>query len=283
VLVEDEPARGLGRALAWADARGLSALHLVVDADGGLPARRAALFDRSPTVWTVDGRVLRPAVPSPRPVPPPVPASARGLGEVIAASGAEVVEEQGVLAGEVIGLEVCRAVEEDGAARLDVGIGAHDREAFRLVHGDQPVDAALAELVEQVAAHRRLGAPPHALNRIARERQLRWRLCREPELIGLRALAPAPPPVPRLNLKDPVPCAAVGTDERGAPVVVVCSAGVDLDAVPFAADARDALGPDDSLVIAVPEGDDHPVTRALAARLVPPADVVAVPAATASP
>jgi hypothetical protein len=56
----------------------------------------------------------------------------------------------------------------------------------------------------------------------------------------------------------------------------VCSAGIDLDLVPFAADARDALGgPDTRLLLAVPEGDDHPVTRELAARLAVPAEVVA--------
>ena len=54
--------------------------------------------------------------------------------------------------------------------------------------------------------------------------------------------------------------------------------------MPFAADARDALGgPDARLVLAVPERDAHPVTRALAARLAVPADVVAVPALLAPP
>ena len=70
----------------------------------------------------------------------------------------------------------------------------------------------------------------------------------------------------------------------GAPVVVVCSAGIDLDLVPFAADARDALAePDTRLLLAVPEGDDHPVTRELAARLAVPAEVVPVPAPLPQP
>jgi hypothetical protein len=165
-----------------------------------------------------------------------------------------------------------------------VGIGAHDREAFRLVHGDGPVDAALAQVVTEVAAHRRPGAPPHALNRLARERALRHRLVDDPSLVGLTSLVPAPPPVPRTNLADAVPCAALGTDGSGEPAVVVCSAGIDLDLVPFAADARDELaGPDARLVLAVPEGDDHPVTRGLAARLAVPAEVVAVPAPVVQP
>ena len=207
---------------------------------------------------------------------------------VIVAAGAAPVEEHGVLGGEVRGLEVCRAVVDDAplapggpGARLDVGIGEHDREAFRLVHGDGSVDGALAQVVAEVAAHRRPGAPAHALNRLARERALRHRLVADPSLVGLAALAPAPPPVARTNVADAVPCVALGTDDSGAPVVVVCSAGVDLDLVPFAADARDALaGPDARLLLAVPEGDDLPVTRELAARLTVPAEVVPVPAAT---
>ena len=286
MLVEHEPGRGLGGAMAWADRRGATALHLVVEAGGGLLARRAALFARPPAVWTVDGRELRPSVPLPRTPVPPVPTALLPLREVIVAAGAEVVVEHGVLAGEVAGLEVCRAVvADDGTARLDVGIGPHDREAFRLVHAGEPLDVPLAALVREIATHRRPGAAPHALNRIARERQLRWRLVQEPALVGLSALAPAQPPVPRANLKDVVPCVGLGTAPGGdGPVVVVCSAGVDLDVVPFAADARAAVaGPEDRLVIAVPDGDDHPVTRALAARLTVPAEVVAVPAVAPSP
>ena len=75
-----------------------------------------------------------------------------------------------MLAGEVLGLEVCRAIVDDDrpaadgpGARLDVGIGEHDREAFRLVHGDGPVEEALARVVGEVAAHRRPGrATPRA-------------------------------------------------------------------------------------------------------------------------
>ena len=89
------------------------------------------------------------------------------------------------------------------------------------------------------------------------------------------ALESAPPPVPRVNVKDPTPCVATGIDRRGQSLVVVCSVGIDLDVVPFAADARAALGdPDAGLVIAVPERDAHVVTRRLAERLAVPAVVV---------
>jgi hypothetical protein len=59
-------------------------------------------------------------------------------------------------------------------------------------------------------------------------------------------------------------------------VVVACSVGIDLDLVPSAADARAALAPDARLLVVVPQRDDHPVTRALAAELARPAEVVAL-------
>jgi hypothetical protein len=66
---------------------------------------------------------------------------------------------------------------------------------------------------------------------------------------------------------------------------VVCSAGVDLGLVPVAADARlgaaARLGLEPGklrLVLVMPAGDDHPVTRRLAAGLREPADIVTVPA-----
>jgi hypothetical protein len=85
--------------------------------------------------------------------------------------------------------------------------------------------------------------------------------------------------VARPNLRDPVPCVATGLDAAGQPVVVVCSVGIDLDVVPFAADARTAGGAEDRLIVAVPARDVHPVTLALAADLAPPAEVIGVPPA----
>ena len=47
-----------------------------------------------------------------------------------------------------------------GAARLEVGVGAHDREAFALVHGDLPTVEALAGVVASWRRYRRPGADP---------------------------------------------------------------------------------------------------------------------------
>ncbi len=59
------------------------------------------------------------------------------------------------------GLEVCRVVDDPatGAVRLEVGVGAHDREAFAIMHGDVPTVEALAGVVRAVAEHRRTGPP----------------------------------------------------------------------------------------------------------------------------
>jgi hypothetical protein len=281
ILVEDDPARALGGAFVWSARRGAARVHLITEEATGLLARRAGFFDLElpVSVWRAAGRTIEAAEPEPRSTAQAIPEAVAALRPVIEQAGIDAVEEHGVLAGEVAGLEVCRAVvDDDGRGRLDVGLGAHDREAFALVHGrNSPVGPALADVAGVVASHRRPGAAPHALNRLARERYLRWQLCRQPARLGLTALDIAPPPVPRTNVKQPVPCVAVGVAGDGEPVVVVCSAGVDLDLVPFAADARDALALDGSrLLLAVPPGDDQPSTRLLAGRLLEPADVVTV-------
>jgi hypothetical protein len=146
-----------------------------------------------------------------------------------------------------------------------------------LLHGSIPTGQALAGVADVVARHRSPGADPHPLNRLGAERLLRHRLIENPGLIGASTLAVAEPPVIRENVKDPVPCVAVGNDLDGRHVVFVCSTGVDLDVVPFAADARSYLGqPGSKLVIAVPARDRYPVTQALAALLPDPAELVGI-------
>ncbi len=53
----------------------------------------------------------------------------------------------------------------------------------------------------------------------------------------------APAPVLSEDRNTPGPAVASGRDDRGAALVVVCSVGIDLDLVPFAADARLAITP----------------------------------------
>lgn len=274
VLADEHPARFLGPAMMWARQQGARQLHLLTETDAGHLARRAAAFADAPMVWQVNGRALSRAEPAPLPDPPPLDPRLVPLFEVISAGGATPVVEHGVLTGEVAGLEVCRAEIDPhrDEVTLGVGVGAHDREAFAIMHGDIPTPEALARVVAAVTPHRQPGADPHPLNRLAAERALRHRLLSEPHLVDAAYLEAAPPPVPRGGVKEVWPAVAVGADAAGRSMVVVCSTGIDPDLVPFAVDAR---RPDDALVIAVPHRDAHPMTRALVdrvrsgARLVP--------------
>jgi hypothetical protein len=277
VFVDHEPARGLGGAMVWARRQAEdSPVHVVVD-DVGVAAvltRRAAAFSCPVSVWWADERVLR-AVPSASyPEPCEVEPRLLGLSADIVAAGADVAIEHGVLAGEVRGLEVCRAVLDPylDVVRLEVGVGVHDREAFQMLHGDRPAIDALRAIVDVVRSHRRPGATPHPLNRLMAERTLRDQLIADPSQVGSTSLAAADPPVERSNLKDVVPCVAIGMGTDGQPLVVVCSTGVDLDVVPFAADARGYHG--GRLVIALPERDAYPATRTLLGLLRDPAELV---------
>ena len=276
VLVDDEPTRGLGPALAWAIRHGADDLQLVAESGTGVLARRAPAFVLPTEVWHADGRTLLPAIAEPLPDRPPAPAEHEAFRQLIVAAGATPVVEHGVLIGEIGGLEVCRAVTDadTGAYRLEVGIGAHDREAFQLLHGDEPTETALTQFVASVAPHRAPGAVGHPLNRLARSRALRSRLEADPTLIGASRVVAADPPLARANVKDDVPCVAVA-DVDGTATTVVCSAGVDLDAVPYAVDARASTGIEPCLV-AVAAGSDLPIQHELAALVRAPLRVVAV-------
>ena len=278
VLLDDQPERGLGAAMAWmqrqTEARELA---LITEAASGILTRRAELFTTPISVWHAVDRLLVPGVAEPYPPQVMIDPAHEPLRELIEQAGAEPVEEYGVLAGEVRGLEVCRAITDQhtGEVRLEVGVGAHDREAFLMLHGARPTVEALADVVRIVCKHRELGADHHPLNRLGAERLLRWLSIADPARLGAARLEPAAPPIARANLKDPVPCVAVGWTLAGNPLVAVYSTGIDLDLVPFAVDAREMHSPHAELVLVVPERDASPVTRALAQRATKPPTVAA--------
>jgi hypothetical protein len=275
VLLSERPHRGLGPALAWAVRAGIGHLHVLAEAGTGTLARRADAFRFPIEVWHVADRVLLPAIAEPLPAPLDVPEAHDELRQLIIEGGAVPTVEHGVLVGEVRGLEVCRVVTDlyTGVARLEVGIGQHDREAFQMLHGDVPTVEALAKVVGTVVPHREHGAAPHPLNRIGQERALRARLIEDPGLIGAFVVEALPSPLARTNLKDPQPCVAHAVI-GGRSTTVVISTGVDLDLVPFATDARLATG--DPALIVVPGRDEVPVLHDINALLDDPMAVVPV-------
>jgi hypothetical protein len=287
VLLDDRPAERLGAALIWAIRAGASSVHLIADAaaDTGVLARRADMFTIPISVWRADGRQLVAADPAPRPISQPVTDAHEAFRELIVAGGADPVVEHGVLFGEVRGLEVCRVVDapHEDIVRLEVGVGAHDREAFQMLHGDVPTVESLARIVRAVELRRDVGASPHPLNRLGAERLLRWRIEQIPGLVGATEVRPAEPPTPRRNLKDPVPCVATGIDAHDRPLRVVCAVGVDLDVIPFAADARapveagePGVAGEQRLVVVTPSRDRVRVIEQLAGLLRQPVEFVSV-------
>ena len=257
--------RRLGQALALAQSRGCTELHLVVEDEGGIAARRAALLRSRPTVWHLDGRSLSPAVPAPRPEVP-LPAGADAFVPMLRDAGLEVVVEHGVISGEIRGLSVAMIVPDAaGRARLAVGVGRLDQEATDLLHADLPLYETLANAIAEVRVHRHAHAKPHPVNRLGRERWLRAQVIADPRSIGVRELTAVAPTEPRGNLRDPVPAAAVGQDGN-ARVLVLCSVGIDLELIPIAADLIDRERPD-HVVFALPARDHHARQRALAEQL----------------
>jgi hypothetical protein len=279
VLAPDDDVRLLGSALAWSVRNPVRALHLVADPPtAGVLARRASAFVEPPQVWQVDGARLDPAEPAAAPLFDVPPASALTFIDTLVAAGVDVVVEHGSITGEILGLEIARVeVSADGQAELQVGVGRHDRDAFAMVHGNQPIDEALARVVEAVQAQRYPGAPTsQALARLSPERWLRATHLHDPEPFGFRALEGVEGTVARSSVKDAMAAFALGINSHGDEVVVAFSTGIDLDLVPHAADVRASRSPDAHLVLVLPTRDDHQITRALAAALVRPADIVTV-------
>jgi hypothetical protein len=217
------------------------------------------------------------------PPPPPAP-PAPELAELLVDADLEVLVEDGIVRGEVQGLEVARIAHGTSTAGepldgplLEVGVGRADRELTGMLHAGLPPVEQLARVREIVAEHRRAGAEPHPLNQLVPERWLRARLVADPARLGLAELRPAAAAVPRANLREKGAAMALGTRPDGRPVVVACSVGIDLGLVPAAADSRLAIDPEADLLVVVPERDAHPVTAALCHRLARPAELVALP------
>jgi hypothetical protein len=241
-------------------------------------AAKAAGLAVPPSVLVVAGSAVEPVEPPPLPGPGPyrpTASAARRLDDAAAARADVVVHQDGSLTFEVLGLEVARVAAEGAMA---VGAGKHDREATSELYGGEPTREALVRAAETVRQQRRPGAQPGPATLLQRERWLRTSLVAQPLLLaGAGAVGPVvavPDPEPAVDLRRPRPA---GATADGGRVLVVCSAGVDLDLVPTAAWLRAWAAPEaERVLLVVPPGDDQPILRDLAPLLPVPAAVVTV-------
>ena len=284
VLITGRYERSLGPALMWALRNNATSLKLLLNERAGELARISAHFDFAIEVFEVDAAgVARVAVPKDA-TKIEVSVADEMFADFIKSAGADVVREHGVISGEVCGLEVCRVVRATSASNLDgageseleIGVGAHDRETFKLLHGRTATVESLRKVIAEVAARRAVGAQVHPLNQLARERMLRHYVCLSPQLVGAKSLQPAQPPIARTNLKDVVPCCAVGVSLTGEKMVVIFNVGVDPDVVSFGADARGQINASADLVFAMPTRDIVPAVEQIAQMLRRPARFVGV-------
>ena len=284
VYVTGRHERSLGPALMWALRNNAKALKLFSSESAGDLARIASHFDFVIEVFEVDAAgVARVAAPK---IVEKIEVSVADemFAEFIKSAGADVVREHGVISGEVCGLEVCRVVRATdsgefggvGESELEIGVGAHDRETFKLLHGRTATIESLRKVIAEVAARRAVGAQVHPLNRLARERMLRHYVCQSPQLVGAKSLQVAEPPIVRTNLKDVVPCCAVGMSLTGEKMVVIFNVGVDPDVVSFGADARGQINGSAELIFAMPTRDIVPAVERVAQMLRRPARFVGV-------
>ena len=284
VLVTGRYERSLGPALMWALRKNATSLKLLSSERAGELARIATHFDFAIEVFELDAAGVAHVAAPKSAEKIEVSVADEMFAEFIKSAGAEVVREHGVISGEVCGLEVCRVVratsagEIDGASEseLEIGVGAHDRETFKLLHGRTATIKSLRKVIAEVAARRAVGAQVHPLNQLARERMLRHYVCLSPQLVGAKSLQPAQPPIARTNLKDVVPCCAVGVSLTGEKMIVIFNVGVDPDVVSFGADARGQINAAADLVFAMPTRDIVPAVERIAQMLRRPARFVGV-------
>jgi hypothetical protein len=254
VLLEELTPRSAGGPLLWASRRGAGSIDLLVDdsaADATVVAdvaRRLAAFDLDATCWRLNTTELDEVRPGPIPPVLDPPEGIATLVELLHAADLEVVVEQGIVRGEVLGLEVARispdAPSDESGWRLDVGVGKFDQVAAAMMYADKSTADALDTVVGVVRSHRFAGAPPHPVRDLCRERWVRSAVIAAPDLVGATELASIETTVPRDNLRDPHPALA-----KGPGLVVASTHGVDVDLLPLAADARARVDPDAELVV----------------------------------
>jgi len=246
--------KAFGAVMVWAARFEISDLTLLVDPDAGPGdhARRAAAFAAPPAVMAVAGTSLTDVGPAPsRVVASELPSGVDvGVG-VLRRAGLDVVVDDGVVIGEYLGLEVARVAPTDDGGDVQVGVGAVDREANRVLHGAATPEDVLGRVVAEVASHRRPGAEFHPIGQMARERWVLRSLIENPALVGLGSLTELAATEPRRGLRASAPAAALADDAEGA-VLVISTAGADVSLIGVAADLVVRERPARVVVVAVP-------------------------------
>jgi len=225
VLLAADGAKAFGSSLIWALRAEPASLTLIVDpaADPGIQARRALALADPPRVLAVDGAdlesVVSPGPPRRDALPDEVEAGVRAMLD----AGLDVVNIGGVAVGEYLGLEVARAVLVDGTCEIQVGIGAFDREANRVLHPSRKAADALRVTIGEVARCRYSGSVNHPLSTLDRERWLLKLVVDEPSLVGLERLERLPVSRERSGLRESMPVAALGGSDGSVVMVAVGS------------------------------------------------------------
>jgi len=253
VLLTTPGPKTFGSAMVWASKVGVSRITLMVDpvADPGAMARLAGSLSVPVAVMAVDETSLSVARASSPPALIPAPDGVGGGVATLAAAGLDIRTDHGEIVGEFLGLEVARVVPSPEGGDINVGVGAIDREANRVLHGDSPIDDLLRRVIAQVATHRRAGAEPHPLGTMARERWLMRVILEDPSQVGLPDLHEMQSTIPRHGLRTSAPAAAVCRSADRA-TVVVATTGVDVGLVGVVADLIAREDPQQVLIVAVP-------------------------------
>ena len=274
--LDERPHRAIGSVIALALREGVDQLEVLVGAEDAAPivARRARQWNLPISVRHLDERTPVAVEPAAHLIAPTVPEAHLAFTEAIAAAGADPVVAHGALTAQFRGLEIARVIDDGDGARLEVGVGANDREAFRELHIGEAPEAALARVVRAVAEHRVDGARPHPFNTMSPEGYLASALRADPGVVGVGNLALTGSAVAPVGAVDAGPVMLIGGGRLFA-----CTTGVDLGAMPDALDTLDAMVAtgeisDPALTVVVPSRNRLPVLDRLAAAAVAPVQIL---------
>lgn len=283
------PARGwLGGALVAAARRSAASIEILADPRSldGSDARRAQVFSVPVMCSEIIGREIRKIVAVPLAEPAELSPTDVHLfdqfSSMIREAGATPVFELGILTAEVLGLEVARALSDEFGTHLAVGVGRHDRLAQSMMNAQVEPLVALRNAVDTVRSVRTSGVGPHPGNTVSRSRWVRDHLIAHPALVGADHLVSLAGTV-AVELKRPSVAVCAGRTSAGQTVVVGCSVGADLDAIPDLLDVLETPGchavvGDESpnVILVVPTGDDLPAVRLLASLTRRPIEVAVI-------